>query len=617
MQEHATEHNFQCNQAFDEISSHVQQDQPMETQQSPFFIGASSTTVFQTQGSALTQQSIFQSSNQTSQAPEAGNGNKSSPWEQHAKYHTALLTPISPLSSQITQQSSSDIHTVSTGGSQGLGLDENGSACFPSKSSVNSVTQSLQTSGHTEGNRPFFLTTSDLNNLNQQTDAGSQQEDLLRQTIDNAANFEQFQHDNLVSFSKVTAQQQQPNKEQSLPFTFIQPHEGGFPSSQQTNSFGTSATGSEQDAQNLLFGVVGSSNSQNSASQCPQVNIVDSQQLGINLNSGNLQQSGSNTPGQNGLTQPACSSGIPSATFPMGSPNHGSQSQAPGQLSTNIGLEKSQLSALFDSSQANAALNLLASVVLNQNLLQQLQTVLPQLAAGHLHRSSAVAGSSLDPMQPLLQHEKQNKFQQGTQNLQQQQQSSQSQQQQVNSVSGQQLIPGQGFHILQPQAVSAAQQLNFIMQQPTLQPSVFVEQQHQLNQQLSQPHDNTGTQFQLQQQAVHIPVSIASSSENSGGSIGLTLGRDGQLMMGQQAVRILLQSDTSTANTVTHSAGGSSTTTVPYTTAAFTGIFTIKVLLTCFLFLHVYLLGFNSQIQNTSMFTYPELTWSCTISYYF
>jgi hypothetical protein len=210
-----------------------------------------------------------------------------------------------------------------------------------------------------------------------------------------------------------------------------------------------------------------------------------------------------------------------------------SQAPAPG-IPTNM--VRSPFASLQDSNQTNATLSLLSTV------LQQIQALLPQAQASSQQSPApttipSVVGDNPEMLGRLLQ---------SSQGASQVLQMLQTGVQQVTS----QAVQPQLVHPQQQQMAPPVdqQQPNFLLQQNNQQKLlVMSQQQHQQQPQVHPPqhqhqqhHAALGAGSQ-QPVATGMTSSMMTSLASNLGSLGVTIGTDGQIVLGQQPIKLLLQ----------------------------------------------------------------------------
>ncbi|KAL8590017.1 hypothetical protein ACOMHN_007042 [Nucella lapillus] len=207
----------------------------------------------------------------------------------------------------------------------------------------------------------------------------------------------------------------------------------------------------------------------------------------------------------------------------------------------NINAEKSPAASLQDSNQTNSALLMLSSV------LQQIQSILPK--AFDQHKEGAPVPVPSETRDRTENAEVLNQLMQSknsaSQILQLLRQEPAAPSQASDSASQQ--TPGQAFPFDQQEKqqvnMAVAQQPNFLVR-PSNQQQIFnaPQQQAPTQQQSKDTLPNPG-----QQVAAQIPASMVTSLAGSLGSHGITIGSDGQLMIGNQSVKLVLDSSSGPA----------------------------------------------------------------------
>jgi hypothetical protein len=212
-----------------------------------------------------------------------------------------------------------------------------------------------------------------------------------------------------------------------------------------------------------------------------------------------------------------------------------SQAPAPG-IPTNM--VRSPSASLQDSNQTNATLSLLSTV------LQQIQALLPQAQASSQQSPAptpipSVVGDNPEMLGRLLQSS------QGASQVLQMLQTG------VQQVTPQAVQP-QPVHPQQQQQMAPPvdqQQPNFLLQQNNQQKLLIMSQQqqqqqqpqvHPPQQQQQQHHTVLGAGSQ-QPVATGMTLSMMTSLASNLGSLGVTIGTDGQIVLGQQPIKLLLQ----------------------------------------------------------------------------
>ncbi|XP_025114590.1 uncharacterized protein LOC112576423 isoform X3 [Pomacea canaliculata] len=527
-----------------------QQEQPMDTQQSPFYSSATadSSRVYEAKTTTLS----------LPQTAEAGESFLKQSTRFQGNLNGFQATPAVCSSEDGMQQfagfipSSLPVNTIPFSPKPDA---KNNTMCSNFTNSSLFGSQSIGVAGQNTA-RPSFAETSQVSDNSSNTPTPSPlQSDVLNQS---AASFNQFENSNGSTFINSSKQQQQSVVQHQLeqqplhmPQQLVQQQQqhqthlqhGIYSQGEQTrDSFSLNQNASSEILTAFICQEAGPHFGQG-LSSAPQVPLHTASVPVVNSN----QQDSSHfqparvAVGQQQGPAPAHVVGTHQPSPPFNMANLSSNSH-PQQSPITLTPDKSPLAALFDSRQANAALNLLASVVLSQ-----IQAVLPhsaQIFAASQHQKeggvlssgnvpSAVAAVS-DPMQQFFQRQVNLNDIVPSLLIPQQQQQQQTFQPQLHH----QTAPSQIHHLTQSQAVPFQQCPPSSQTQPSFLAPQVSQQAAFLPQQQSHQQDPSTASWHPQQQILQVPSSIASS-------LGLTVTSNGQLMIGEQVVKLVVQPSSS------------------------------------------------------------------------
>ncbi|XP_076470719.1 uncharacterized protein LOC143300724 isoform X2 [Babylonia areolata] len=534
----------------------TQRDQPMETQQSPYVVGSvSNTGTFQTPAPA--QSPVFQET--VTPVCQAGASFLNPALSFQAQPNTFQVSSSIPV-----QSLPLSMESLISGGalqSQNTEFSNNSIAdsSFPGSSS--GFNNQTVISSRPSASVSYTQTTTSV--TGEQCVSSVTESNQFSQLPNSSSSFSQFASDTTPTFGRnnIQMQVQQPqvphqqfpppvNQQQTMQQTVFSSQAGGLTLVRNTSAHNLSSVVNDS-VQISPFQPVSSSVHTSTTHHTHPVTVFGNQQFEITQLHG--QQSLPVAAPQQGTHNLSTvvpsleSSSVPNQlpfaqATPAPAPTVNSAACPVTQSSITAG--KSPVASLQDSNQTNTALLMLSSV------LQQIQSILPktmgqQKESGLTPTQSETGVRTENPevLAQLLQS--QSNASQILQLLQQQQQNAQSQA--VDS--GSQQVPSQTspFDQQQKQPVNASvmQQPNFLVQ-PSNQQQLITQQQQQPQQ---QQQNKESLQNPNKQLAAQIPASMVTSLAGSLSSHGpITVGSDGQLMIGNQSFKLLLDSSSGPAS---------------------------------------------------------------------